>query len=380
MNQATTAGRPRFDAGQSLPPPWIAGRTGTVDSRRYAIGCALASAALFGASTPFAKLLLGEVSPWLLAAVLYLGSGLGLAAWLALRALGSRAERIPPLARSDWPWLAGAIVAGGVGGPVLLMFGLALTDAGTSALLLNLEAVLTAAIAWTAFRENVDRRVFLGMLAIVAGGVLLAWEQAPRAGNLAGPLLVAAACLAWAIDNNLTRKVSGGDAVLIASLKGLVAGGVNLVLALAAGSALPAAGAIAAAGLLGLLGYGVSLVLFILALRGLGTARTGAYFSVAPFFGAALAVVLLGERPTELFWIAAALMASGVWLHFTERHAHLHAHEAIEHAHEHVHDAHHRHAHDFPWNGREPHAHLHRHEPLLHSHPHYPDLHHRHPH
>jgi hypothetical protein len=152
------------------------------------------------------------------------------------------------------------------------------------------------------------------------------------------------------------------------------------MLAIAAGSALPAASAIAAAGLLGLLGYGVSLVLFILALRGLGTARTGAYFSVAPFFGAALAVFLLGEQPTELFWIATALMALGVWLHFTERHEHPHAHEAMEHAHEHVHDEHHQHAHDFPWDGREPHGHLHRHEPLMHSHPHYPDLYHRHPH
>jgi drug/metabolite transporter (DMT)-like permease len=348
-----------------------------MNPRRYAIACALASAALFGASTPFAKLLLGEVSPWVLAAALYLGSGLGLALWLALR---SWADPPAPPSRRDWPWLAGAIASGGVIGPVLLMFGLALTDAGTSSLLLNLEAVLTAAIAWTAFRENVDRRVLLGMLAIVAGGVLLAWEQAPRAGSLAGPLLIAAACLAWAIDNNLTRKVSGGDAVFIASLKGLVAGGVNLMLAFAAGSALPAASAIAAAGLLGLLGYGVSLVLFILALRGLGTARTGAYFSVAPFFGGALAVLLLGERPTELFWIAAILMALGVWLHFTERHEHVHEHEAIAHVHEHVHDAHHRHAHDLPWDGRESHAHLHRHEPLLHSHPHYPDLHHRHPH
>lgn len=348
-----------------------------MNSRSYAIACALASAALFGASTPFAKLLLGNVSPWLLAAILYLGSGLGLAAWLALR---PRTERPAPIARQDWPWLGGAIASGGVIGPVLLMYGLSLTDAGSAALLLNLEAVLTAAIAWTAFRENVDRRVFLGMLAIVAGGVLLAWEQAPRAGNLAGPLLVAAACLAWAIDNNLTRKVSGGDAVFIASLKGLVAGGVNLVLAFAAGSALPAVGAIAAGAALGLLGYGVSLVLFILALRGLGSARTGAYFSVAPFFGAALALLLLGERPTELFWAAAVLMALGVWLHFTERHEHLHAHVALEHTHEHVHDAHHRHTHDFAWDGREPHAHLHRHEPLVHSHPHYPDLHHRHPH
>ena len=260
------------------------------------------------------------------------------------------------------------------------MYGLSLTDAGSAALLLNLEAALTAAIAWTAFRENVDRRVFLGLLAIVAGGVMLAWEQAPRAGSIAAPLLIAAACLAWALDNNLTRKVSGGDAVFIAALKGLSAGGVNLALAFAAGASLPGPGALAAAGLLGLLGYGVSLVLFILALRGLGTARTGAYFSVAPFFGAALALTLLGERPTEVFWIAAALMAAGVWLHVTERHEHRHAHAALEHSHEHVHDAHHRHAHDFPWHPREPHAHRHQHEPLVHSHPHYPDLHHRHPH
>ena len=345
--------------------------------RGYAIACALASAALFGASTPLAKLLLGDVSPWLLAAILYLGSGLGLAAWLAVR---PGAPRLAPLAPSDWPWLAAAIACGGVIGPVLLMYGLSLTDAGSAALLLNLEAALTAAIAWTAFRENVDRRVFLGLLAIVAGGVMLAWEQAPRAGSIAAPLLIAAACLAWALDNNLTRKVSGGDAVFIAALKGLSAGGVNLALAFAAGASLPGPGALAAAGLLGLLGYGVSLVLFILALRGLGTARTGAYFSVAPFFGAALALTLLGERPTEVFWIAAALMAAGVWLHVTERHEHRHAHAALEHSHEHVHDAHHRHAHDFPWHPRDPHAHRHRHEPLVHSHPHYPDLHHRHPH
>lgn len=341
------------------------------------IACALASAALFGASTPFAKLLLGSVSPWLLAAILYLGSGLGLAAWLALR---PRAARPAPIPRRDWPWLAAAVVFGGAIGPVALMYGLAGTDAGSAALLLNLEAVLTAVIAWTAFRENVDRRVFAGMAAIVAGGVLLAWEQAPRAGGVAGPLLIAGACLAWALDNNLTRKVSGGDAVLIAGLKGLAAGAVNLAIALAADAALPGPGILAAAALLGLAGYGVSLVLFVLALRGLGTARTGAYFSVAPFFGAALSLALLGERPAEAFWFAAALMATGVWLHVTERHEHEHAHEAMEHAHPHVHDAHHQHAHDFPWDGREPHAHPHRHEPLVHTHPHYPDLHHRHGH
>jgi drug/metabolite transporter (DMT)-like permease len=348
-----------------------------MSARFKSIGYALASAALFGASTPFAKLLLGEVQPWVLAAVLYLGSGFGLGFWLVFR---PAVKRAPALARSDWPWLAGAIVCGGIAGPVLLMQGLARTDASAASLLLNLEAALTAAIAWIVFRENVDRRVFFGMVSIVAGGALLAWEPAAGAGTVAGAALVAAACLAWAIDNNLTRKVSGGDAAFIACLKGLVAGGVNLALALASGAQLPAAELIAAAGALGFAGYGVSLVLFILALRDLGTARTGAYFSIAPFFGAALALALLGEQPGALFWVAGALMAAGVWLHVTERHEHEHRHEVLEHSHPHTHDEHHRHAHDFPWDGREPHAHPHRHEPMVHSHPHYPDLHHRHSH
>ena len=264
--------------------------------------------------------------------------------------------------------------------PVLLLSGLAVTSAGASSLLLNLEAVFTALIAWTVFRENVDRRVFAGMTAIVAGGVLLSVDAAPRAGALAGALLIAAACLAWAIDNNLTRRVSGGDAATLACLKGLAAGAVNLALALALGAPLPAAAGWIGAGLLGFLGYGVSLVLFIVALRNLGTARTGAYFSVAPFFGAALALGMLGERPEIAFWLAAGLMALGVWLHLSEHHEHRHAHGELEHAHEHAHDAHHRHAHDFPWDGREPHVHPHRHEALTHSHPHYPDLHHRHRH
>jgi drug/metabolite transporter (DMT)-like permease len=338
---------------------------------------ALGAAALFGASTPFAKLLLGQVSPLVLAAILYLGSGIGLAAWLALRPGGARLQGF---ARGDWAWIAAAIAAGGVAGPVLLMYGLARSDAASASLLLNLESVLTALIAWTVFRENVDRRVFAGMVAIVAGGVVLSAGAAPRAYGLSGAALVSAACLAWAIDNNLTRRVSGGDAATLACLKGLVAGAVNLALALAVGAPLPQAAGWLWAGLLGFLGYGVSLSLFIVALRHLGTARTGAYFSVAPFFGAALSLPLLGERPDAAFWIAGALMALGVWLHVSERHEHLHAHEAMEHEHEHVHDAHHRHAHEPGWDGREPHSHLHRHERMVHSHPHYPDLHHRHTH
>jgi len=344
---------------------------------RAAIAYALASAALFGASTPLAKLLVGEVAPLALAGLLYLGSGVGLLAWFLLR---RTTERAASLSKADLPWLAGAIAAGGIAGPALLMYGLTRTDGSSASLLLNLEAVFTVAIAWIVFRENVDRRVFLGMAAILAGGVVVSWDEMPRAGGLAGPLLIAAACLAWAIDNNLTRRVSGGDAVTIAGLKGLVAGSVNLTLALLQGASLPGPGLLAAAGVLGLFGYGISLVLFVVALRHLGTARTGAYFSVAPFFGAALALLVLRESPSAAFWIAAGLMALGVWLHVTERHEHDHVHEPMEHTHVHSHDEHHRHPHAFDWDGREPHTHAHAHRRLAHRHPHYPDLHHRHDH
>ena len=341
--------------------------------RRRAIAYASLSAALFGASTPLAKLLVGSVPPLALAGLLYLGSGIGLAVWFALR-------RAPlNLALRDMPWLGAAIAAGGIVGPALLMFGLTRTDGASASLLLNLEVVFTAAIAWIIFRENVDKRVLAGMLAIAAGGVVLSWEQVPRANGIAGPLLIAGACLAWALDNNLTRRVSGGDAVAIAALKGLVAGAVNLALALALGAYLPAPGAMLLAGLVGLVGYGISLVLFIVALRDLGAARTGAYFAVAPFYGAGIALLLLDEPTGSAFWAAATLMALGAWLHVTERHVHEHVHEATTHAHEHVHDAHHQHAHG-AWDGREPHSHEHEHGALRHRHPHYPDLHHRHRH
>jgi len=344
---------------------------------RAAIAYALASAALFGASTPLAKLLVGEMAPLALAGVLYLGSGIGLFAWFLLR---KRREAVASLSRADFPWLAGAIAAGGIAGPALLMYGLTHSDGATASLLLNLESVLTAAIAWAVFRENVDRRVFLGMAAIVAGGIVLSWNEMPRASGITGPLLIAGACLAWAIDNNLTRRVSGGDAVTIAGMKGLVAGAVNLSLALFQGASLPGAGILSSAAAIGFFGYGISLVLFVVALRNLGSARTGAYFSVAPFFGAALALLLLRESPSSAFWTAAALMALGVWLHLTERHEHAHVHEPMEHAHPHVHDEHHQHRHAFDWDGREPHTHPHAHRRLAHRHPHYPDLHHRHDH
>lgn len=343
---------------------------------------ALLAAATFGASTPFSKILVGQIAPVTLAGLLYLGSGLGLLAWFLIRAVSARSanDASARLARQDLPWLAGAILFGGILGPVLLMVGLTLTPASSASLLLNMEGVLTSLLAWFVFRENFDRRIFLGMVLIVAGGVVLSWGERPELGVPWGAMAIVAACLCWAIDNNLTRKVSASDAVQIAGIKGLVAGAVNLSIAWVLALPMPALPSATMAAVVGFCGYGLSLVLFVLALRNLGTARTGAYFSAAPFVGAAISLVMLGEAPGSAFWLASALMGAGIWLHLTEKHDHLHTHEAMPHSHQHVHDEHHQHAHGFPWDGTEPHAHPHRHEPMTHAHPHYPDIHHQHKH
>ncbi len=336
---------------------------------------ALGAAVLFGAGTPVAKLLLTHTSPWLLAGILYLGSGLG----LLLYRIVTKAPRVA-LKRAEMGWLAGAVLCGGMLGPLLLMTGLAGMAASDASLLLNAEGVLTALLAWFVFKENFDRRIALGMVAIVAGAVVLSWPgQAGMA--LAWPAAaVLGACLAWAIDNNLTRKVSIADASFIAMSKGLVAGSTNLALALVTGAVWPSLSIVALGGVMGLLSYGISLVLFVVALRYLGTARTGAYFSIAPFFGAVLAVLLLGEPLTPRLLIAGALMGVGVWLHLTERHGHLHTHEPLEHSHEHVHDDHHQHSHGEQGSPGEKHTHWHRHESMTHEHDHYPDIHHQHRH
>jgi drug/metabolite transporter (DMT)-like permease len=240
--------------------------------------------------------------------------------------------------------------------------------------------VLTSLLAWFVFKENFDRRIFLGMVLIVIGGIVLSWEQRPEFGVPWGSIAIVGACLCWAIDNNLTRKISASDAVQIAGIKGMVAGAVNLTIALVAGMQLPALASALLAGAVGFCGYGLSLVFFVLALRNLGTARTGAYFSIAPFVGAAISLVMLGDAPGAGFWIAGTLMAAGIWLHLTEKHEHSHTHEPMSHAHKHVHDEHHQHQHDFPWDGKEPHVHPHEHLPITHSHPHVPDIHHRHEH
>jgi len=347
---------------------------------------ALLAAALFGASTPIAKILLGKEAPVLLAGLLYMGSGLGLG---LIRLIRDRGWKSPQLPAGEWPWLLGAVLFGGVLGPIALLMGLQQTTGATASLLLNLEAVLTALIAWLIFKESADKRLVLGMAVIVMGSLMLSWPAQPEATAQGvdlglhfglGPVLIGLACLCWAIDNNLTRKVSSSDALFIAGVKGWVAGSVNSLLALSLGLEWPAWPVVVSTLLLGLLGYGLSLVFFVLALRGLGTARTGAYFSTAPFLGALISVLWMGDSTSGVFWGAALLMALGVWLHLSERHEHPHHHEALTHLHGHRHDEHHQHDHDFPWDGSEPHVHPHAHEEVTHQHPHYPDIHHRHTH
>jgi drug/metabolite transporter (DMT)-like permease len=288
--------------------------------RRFILGdvrkgglLALAAAALFGLSTPAAKAITGTVAPVLLAGLLYLGSGLGL---LIVRL--ARGDGGVPVTRRDLPWLAGAVLFGGGLGPVLLMWGLMRVTGSAASLLLTLEGVFTALIAWIVFREPFNRRIGLGMVAIFIGAVTLGLSGPSGKAAALGVAAVAGACLCWAIDNNCTSRIAHVDAPTLAMIKGLVAGSINVALGLAIGNALPGIGAIAAAGIVGLLGYGVSLILFVLALREVGAARTGAYFSTAPFLGAVLGVVALHEPVTLTLIVAGLLMAFGVYLHLTE--------------------------------------------------------------
>ncbi len=323
---------------------------------------ALGAALLFGSGTPLAKMLLAGVSPWLMAALLYLGSGIGLKLYRLLR----KAPAVR-LSRGEWPLLAGAIFTGGVLGPGLQMLGLTRMPASGASLLLNAESVFTVLLAWFVFKENFDKRIALGMGAILAGLLILSWPGEAKFSGVVPALCVLGACFCWAVDNNLTRKVSLTDATWIASLKGLVAGTVNLGLALALGAKWPSLSHIAGSMGVGLFAYGASLVLFVIGLRHLGAARTGAYY-------------FLHEHISSKLLSAGALMAVGLWLHLTEKHVHPHVHLALDHEHEHTHDAHHQHEHPYPVKPGTVHTHPHHHEPMTHTHEHYPDAHHQHEH
>lgn len=343
---------------------------------------ALIAAFFFGCITPGTKFFISNLPPQSMAGLLYLGAGLGLFAILTLKQnLKSSFERIE---QKDLKWFFLATFFGGILGPAFLTYGISQISGSTASLLLNLEAVLTSLIAWFIFKEHFEKKIVYGMILIVLGCLSLSLNSTSSSGSdtLMGFFLICLACLSWGIDNNVTRKISHLDPVLLASFKGLIAGSSNLFLAYIIGERLIWNSDIAYTGLLGFFGIGVSLVAFIVSLSSIGTARTGAVFSTAPFIGSVISIALLGENLTLPVILALGLMGAGVWMHFSEDHEHEHAHEELQHEHEHIHDGsdeHHDHHHEHI-NPKAPHIHEHTHRMMVHKHPHFPDIHHQHGH
>jgi drug/metabolite transporter (DMT)-like permease len=339
------------------------------------VGYALAAAGLFGASTPAAKLLLRDLSPLMLSALLYLGAAIALSVYRFL-SLESREAQIT---RRDLPLLCGIIFFGGMLGPILMLLGLQRLSAVTGSLLLNLEGPFTALIAVGLLREHLGKREMFAAATVMVGGVLVGFQPGHVGGSWIGALEITVACLSWGIDNNLTQRVSLLDPVAVARLKTLGAGCCVLVIALWQRTGeIPGATSLVCAGAVGMLCYGVSIVFDVKALRVLGAARESAYFATAPFVGALLSTAVFRDLPNSYELAGAMLMSIGVGLLIRERHSHRHAHEAIFHEHLHIHDEHHQHEHD--GLVAEPHSHPHEHSTLIHDHPHVSDSHHRHSH
>ena len=339
----------------------------------------LLAAALFGASAPISKFLLGHIHPVVLAGYLYVGAFIGLGIYSLASSAKAKEKQEEPLGRSDVPWLVGAIITGGIIAPILLMVGLTMVSGISASLLLNLEAVMTATIAVLAFKEHAGRRLWVALLCMTVGGVILSWDAIEGQFSILGPALIVLAMVCWGIDNNLTRAISGRDPISISRIKGICAGIVSLCIAVLIGARLPLDIYALMAIVTGALAYGASILLFVKALAELGASRTGALFGMAPFVGAMMSLIFLRESAGWLLVPAALLMACGAWLLLSESHQHSHMHDSVVHAHSHVHTDEH-HAHEHAEDLTEPHSHEHKHESEEHAHAHWPDTHHRHAH
>jgi drug/metabolite transporter (DMT)-like permease len=351
-------------------------------SRILPILQAVLAALLFGASAPFAKILLGDVEPVTLAGLLYLGSGLALLLlYVGRRAMRRAARAEARLQQPDIKWLAGAVLAGGVAAPILQMFGLRGTPGSTTSLLLNFESVATTLIAALVFKEQVGKRAWRAILLITLASILLSLDLKSGWGISLGALGVLGACVLWGVDNNFTRNISGKDPQIIVMVKGLAAGVFSLTLALLLGNSLPGAVTTLKALLLGSLSYGLSIILFIRAMRGLGAARTSALFATSPLAGILLSFIFLRETPSLMLLAALPLMALGTVALLTEEHRHAHLHPALIHEHAHRHDdGHHDHEHEGWVDPSKRHSHVHEHAEMTHDHEHMPDIDHRHEH
>lgn len=341
---------------------------------------ALIAALFFGCIAPGSRYLAQKLPPQSMAGFLYFFAGTGLLAVLLLkRDLISSFSRVQ---RKDYKWFLMATLFGGTLGPAFLTYGISRISGSTASLLLNLEAVLTSLIAWTVFKEHFEKKIVYGMVLIVSGCLTLSLNSAASSGadTLLGFSLISLACLSWSIDNNVTRSISHLDPILIAAFKGLIAGAVNLTLGYLIGEKITWNIQIIQVGILGFLGVGVSLVSFIVSLGSIGTSRTGAIFSTAPFIGSLLSIVFLKESISVPFTVALVLMFGGIWLHLSEDHQHEHTHTELSHSHDHTHDEHHQHEHSDGDSNDVPHNHRHTHKPITHSHAHFPDIHHQHEH
>lgn len=335
---------------------------------------ALIAAVLFGASTPLVQRWGAGIGAFSTAALLYLGAA------VIGALLTQRVDREARIERRDLGRLLAIAIAGAIVAPVALAWGVQRTSATSASLMLTLEALFTALLAWRFYHEALDHRVRMAMALLIAGSVLLVLGQSHEgATRLTGLLAVAAATVGWAVDNTLSRALADRDPGQVVLAKALLGATGTSVLAVASGEALPSIASAVGLFLVGATGYGLSLRFYLLAQRAFGAARTGSVFAFAPFFGALVAVALGDPSVSSMTAVAGALMLAGVALHLVESHSHEHVHEAIEHEHAHVHDeGHHDHVHEPMPAGS--HSHRHRHGSLRHAHPHVPDAHHSHRH
>jgi len=305
-------------------------------SRAYFM--AITGAVLFGASAPLSKVLLGNIDPVLLAALLYLGSGSGLLLFKLFRRLSGLRDG-EPLRRRDTPWLAGSILAGGVAAPIVLMLGLSSTSAATASLLLNFECVATTLLAAFLFQEFIGRRIWLAIGCITAASAILSFSGS-EFGLSFGAICILFACILWGLDNNLTRNISSRDPLSIGIIKGFAAGSFSFLLALLLGAHLPSLPLIIATMLLGAISYGLSVALFILSMRYMGAARASAWLGTAPFAGVIVSFLIFRSFPGVTFLVALPFMILGAFLLFGEdlAHTHVHMHGTLTHEHMHSHD------------------------------------------
>lgn len=339
-------------------------------------GLALLSAMLFGLATPASKLLLGDLNPFLLAGLLYLGAAVGVTPLILREKAGRLVRR--GIGGRQYLYIGGAVICGGLLGPVLLLAGLQAAHASSVAIWLNMELVATAVLGALLFHDHLDRNGWLGVILALGAGLIMTASEGR--GGLPAALLVTSACFCWGFDNHFTALIDCLTPSRITLLKGIFAGSVNIAIGLSLSGRLPATELAAKALALGAFSYGASIVLYVISAQQLGATRSQIIFSSSPLFGVGLAALLLQEQ-LHLFHLAAICCLAGA-IYFSSRvkHRHDHSHNERTHTHLHTHDdGHHDHQHEGPAISG-PHAHTHRHLPVNHSHPHYPDLHHRHDH